>query len=173
MFPSGHDFFHVQMGMFRRVFGMRALAAAAEAVEFVGVGEQLVAVALDDLILQHLDARFLELDDLAALYAHEVVVVRLGEGHFVVRRSVAKVVFLHDAGLVEECEGPVDRAPRHRGVDGLHVLHQLFGGEVEVGDGAPEDQPALVGEAHALGAQELFDLDESFQVGTPKYLLET
>ena len=55
--------------------GARLVAVAAEAVELHLVAGEPEAEALGGLFLQGLDARFLELDDLAARLADQVVVV--------------------------------------------------------------------------------------------------
>jgi hypothetical protein len=51
------------------------LAIAAQAVHFVFVRAHQKAVPLGDFLLQGLDLRFFELDDFAALEAHQMVVV--------------------------------------------------------------------------------------------------
>ena len=101
------------MGVLGRSLRIDPLAGAAEPVELVRMGQELVAEAFDDLVLEGFHARLLKLDDLPALDAHEVVVMGLRKGHFVVRRAVAEVVLFNDAGMVEEREGPLDRPSGH------------------------------------------------------------
>ncbi len=136
------------------------LTPPTQTVEFVGVGQELVAVAFDDVLLEALDARLLELDDLAALHAHQVVMVRFGKGHFVVGWTVAEVMLLHDPGLVEQRECAVHRPARHRGVDDAHVLDKLLGGEGQEVDCPADDETPLIGQPNPLRFQELFHFHE-------------
>ena len=66
---------------------------------------------LGDLVLQRLDARLEELDDLAALIADQVVVVVAGVQTLVAVPGLADPELPDDAGFDEELERPVDRGP--------------------------------------------------------------
>ena len=110
-----------------------------------------------DRLLQGLNARLLKLNDLATRHAHEMVVVRFGEGHFVVGRPVAEIVLFHRARLVEECQCPIHGPAGHRAIDRADIAHELLRAEVEEGHRAPDDQLALGGHSGPPGAEELFD----------------
>ena len=88
--------------MFGRSLGIAVLALAAEAVELMRVGEELIAVAPHHLVLKTLNPRLLKFDDLAALHAHQMIVVGFAECDFVVRRAVLEIVLLQDPSLMEE-----------------------------------------------------------------------
>src|SRR5262245_8136204 len=64
------------------------------------------AVASGDLVLARLDHRALELDDLPALHAHEVVVVLVLD--LVARDAVVEVPFVREPRLAEELHRAVD-----------------------------------------------------------------
>ena len=147
------------------IFRIRAPTSATEAVQLVRVGKQLIAVFRDDFVLDALDLRRLEFDDLAAADAHEVVVMGFAEGDFVVRRAMPEVVLLHDAGLMHQSQRSVDRAAGHGRIDLPDIVDQFLGGEMQVGRRAADDQLALGRQPHALTLESLFYFDESFHAG--------
>ena len=159
---SGDDFLDMKLRVFGFALGIDMLTAGTEPIEFMRMGEELVAVALDDGVLQRLDARLLELDDFAALHAQQMIVMGFAESHFVVGRAVPEVVLLQDAGLMEEDQHPVDGAAGDGRLDGAHVRHEFFGGEVQVRDGPPDHQLPLGREADAFISEELLDQHEPF-----------
>ena len=148
--------------MLRRAFRVDSLTGPTEPVELVGVREELVAVSLDDFLLERFDARLLKLDDLPALDAHQVIVMGFGKCDFVVRRSISKIVLFDHAGLMEEGEGSVDGPSRDRAVDASHIFDELLGCKVEVGDCATDDQLTLGGQTDPFRAEELFDFHKAF-----------
>jgi len=88
-----------------------ALGAAlgAGAVHLVLVAEELEVVAGGDGFLELFDLRLLELDDLRARGADEVVVVRGLVRELVAREAVTELALEGDAALREQLQGPVDR----------------------------------------------------------------
>src|SRR5688500_12888917 len=72
------------------------LAVGADAVHLVFVGAELETVTLRHLFLDLLDLRLLELGDVAALDADEVIVMRGVVGQLVSREAVAEPPFVRD-----------------------------------------------------------------------------
>ncbi len=70
---------------------------------------QREAVLLGEFILEPFDLVVLELDDLPAIQADQVIVVLVFKGDFVPAHAVAKVALVGDSALLEELQGSVDR----------------------------------------------------------------
>src|SRR5258708_4134113 len=127
------------------------LALRARPVELVLVHPQAEAVLARDLVLQLLDARLLELGNLATLHADEVVVVSRVVGQLVARQAVTEAPLVGDAALREQLEGTVDRRVPDARVAGAHHGEQLLDADVVVGPKERlDDELALVGGAQAL-----------------------
>ena len=161
---SCHDFLDVQMRMGGDVRAIDMLAAPAYAIELVRVREELIAVAFDDLVLQTLPPRFLELDDFAALDAHEMVVVRFAVRHFVIRWAVVEVMLLNDADALEQGQGAEDGHPRDGRVDRLHIRDQFLGGEMQMRGRATQDELTLGRHPDAMGFEDLGDGHEPVHI---------
>ena len=91
----------MQVGRFRMQHRLGVLARAAKAVQLMGVREQLVTVPLHHGLLQLLYPGLLEFDNFSALGAHQMIMMPLAVRDFVVRRPVAEVVLLQQAGARE------------------------------------------------------------------------
>ena len=79
-----------------------ALAPWADAVELVLVRAQDEAVPAGYLFLKVLDAGLLELGDVAALDADEMIVVRGVVGKFVTGEAIPKAALVGDATLCQK-----------------------------------------------------------------------
>src|SRR5438552_3154437 len=104
-----------------RVSALSLLAGLAEPVELqlvVGDGE---AVLRGDAVLKLLDALVLELDDVAAGSADEMVVVMPIEGSLVAGLPALEVAGAGEARVGEDLHGPIDRC----GADGRVALLRL------------------------------------------------
>src|SRR5690349_16762899 len=103
-----------------------------------------------DLALQDLDGVELELDDLAAAAADEVVVVLPADRGLVARRLGGDDRLLDDPGLRQERQRAIDRGLRAADAAPAQVLDEVLDGEVAValedglGDGAPRRGEAEV-----------------------------
>src|SRR5690606_10816115 len=85
---------------------------AAQAVELHLVRGDLEAVGARDAVLERLDAVVLELDDLPAGGADEVIVVIAPHRGLVARLAIAEVARVGEAAVVQQLHGPVDRGHR-------------------------------------------------------------
>ena len=161
---SCHDFLDVQMRMGGDVRAIDMLATPAYAIELVRVRQELIALSFDHLVLQPLPSRLLELDDLTALDAHEVVVVCLPVRHFVVGRAVVEVVLFHHTDTLQQRERAEHGHARDGSVDRAHVLHQLFGGEMQVCGRPAQNELPLGRHPDAMRFEDLRDGDESVHI---------
>ena len=84
------------------------------------------AVLLGQLLLQLLDTGIVDLDDLAAGLADDVVVVTVGSGHFVAGDAVTEVDLRGHAGIAQELERPVDGGLADARVQLLDMLIELL-----------------------------------------------
>ena len=98
------------MRRFWRLLWIALLAQTTESVQFMGVRAELVPIAPCDGLLQRFKTWFLKLDDLTALNAHEVIMVRLGKRHFIIGRTVEEIVFFNSAGVMKQQQGSIDGA---------------------------------------------------------------
>src|SRR3989338_8326966 len=139
--PSCDHFLDVKMRrMLARACRALSLAPCAQSIELMRMRQELVPEPLDDCLLESFHARLLKLDDFPALHAHEMVVMRLGERDFIIRRPVAEIVLLHDSCAMQEGQRAVDGAARHRRVDLADILDQFLCRKMEVPHGAFYDQ---------------------------------
>src|SRR5216684_2339933 len=123
-----------------------ALAVLAEAVQLQLVPRHLEAVVAGDHVLQLLDALVLELDDLVAAGADQVVVVMPADGGLVARLPVVEVARAGQARVGEDLHGPVDRGRADVLVARLHLAEQLVHAEVPAGgEEGVDDQVPLPG----------------------------
>lgn len=113
------------MPPFCRLLGLSELAH----VKYEFVVDELESVLLGDLSLQRLDPFVDELDDLAAVHVHHVVVM-LVSGQLVYRVAVIEVVAGDDAGRLELGQHPVDGGQAHRIVRIDQALVDVFGAQV-------------------------------------------
>lgn len=111
-----------------QIGGGGALLAAA--VELVFVMKEAKIVALCDALLQLLDQGFLELGDLPAVLADQVIVVRTFVGELVPCQAVAEMELVGDAALAQHAHCSVDGRVADSPIDGSDELKQLFDREV-------------------------------------------
>ena len=107
------------------------LALRAVAVELVAVSDQVEVVALRDVLLSTLDHRALELDDLSATHAHQMVVVLLLD--LVAGRAVVEVAFAGETGITEDLHGPIDGRVSDVGIELANLPEQFLAGDVTSG----------------------------------------
>ena len=127
------------------LFGPTFLAGFADPVNFQAMGDdgEMVVPGRGDLKL--LDDGLVELHDLPALDADEVVVVFGGLG-LVAAELVVEPVFFDKPFFLECMQGPVDRGQTDPGRFGFHKSMNLFGAEVSLGFGKGlEDAQPLLG----------------------------
>src|SRR5512141_724476 len=105
--------------------GLARGAAAAAAEDVVAVAVDAEAQAGGDLLLDPLDLRALELDDLAAGPADEVVVVVAAQRRLEARLA-AQQQFARQPGVLEELQGAVDGGAPDLRVAPLHHLEQVL-----------------------------------------------
>jgi hypothetical protein len=131
------------------------------------VALQLEAVLRGHFFLQVLDARLLELGDLAALHANQVVVVVRVVGQLVAREAVAEAALEGHAALGEQLQGAVHGGVAHPSVLAAHLREQLFDAHVVGGlEERLDDELSLVGRAQALLRHvRLQELTEVLQAG--------
>ena len=81
-------------------------------------------------------------------------------GHLLIAgATMAKIMALDDAGVLEQLDGPVDGRNRDVLVDGGAAPVQLFDvGMILRCRQHPRDHAALLGHAHALGRAKRFDV---------------
>src|SRR4051812_17604549 len=97
-------------------------------------------------ILQLLDALVLELDDVAARGADQVIVVVPVERGLVARLPALEVARAGEAGVGEDLHGAVDGGGADAGVPRRHLLEQLVDREMAVlREEGVDDQVALLG----------------------------
>jgi hypothetical protein len=132
---------------------MARLAAGANTVEFVLVRSEFESVLVSDVLLQFFDARLFEFDDVPALDANEVIVVRGVVGEFITSQSVAEAALVGDAAFGEKLEGAIDGGVADPRVLFAHLGEQLFDADVIFGTKKRlDDESALI-----CGPQALFD----------------
>jgi len=126
----------------------RRLTPRAHPVELVLVRAKAKAVLSGHLVLQLLDAGLLELYDVRALDAYQMVVVRGIVGKLVAREPVAEAPLVRHSALRQELEGPVNGGVPHARVaradlgEELLDAHMILGAKERV-----DDEPALIGRA--------------------------
>lgn len=126
----------------------RCLTPRAHPVELVLVRSQAKAVLSGHLVLQLLDAGLFELDDVGALDAYQMVVVRRVVGKLVAREPVAEAPLVRDSALRQELEGPVNGGVPHARVacadlgEELLDAHVIFGPKKRI-----DNESALIGRA--------------------------
>jgi hypothetical protein len=96
----------------------------------MAVIEDREPVGLRDLSLNGLDGVVLELDDQAALHADEVIVVPTAERVFITGGTVPEVSLLGQPTFAEDAQRTVDGCESDPGIHLLHLLVQLFGGDM-------------------------------------------
>src|SRR4051812_4101199 len=135
------------------VGGFLALVAGlAEAVELQLVVRDGEAVFAGDAILELLDALVLELDDVAAGGADQVIVVVPIEGGLVARLAAFEVPGGGEARVREDLHGPVDGGGADAGVALLGLVDQLVDREVTaLGEEGVDDQVPLARGLEAAG----------------------
>ena len=117
--------------VFAVAFGAEGFAAGFDAE---GVFDGAEAEAAGDAVVEDVDAAVLELDDLAAVDADEMVVGGVVEEVGVVGGlAVAEVDFLEEAGLGEEAEGAVEGGAGAAGLLAAEAVPEFVGGEVLIG----------------------------------------
>ena len=122
------------------------LTIGAQTVHFVPVRLEQEAVSVCDVVLQRLDARLLELDDLPAVDADEVIVVRGIVSKFVSREPVAKVALVGHSAFREQFERAVNGGVPHARILSAHLSEQLFDAHVVVHrEERLDDDVALIG----------------------------
>ena len=118
--------------------------------------QQQEAVLLGQLLLQLFDAGIVDLHDLAAGLADDMVVMTVGSGHFVAGDAVAEVDLCRHTGITQEFERPVDGGLADARVQFLDMLIELLqrvvAGELKKGIG---DDPPLGRGVQAFAAHEL------------------
>ena len=77
-------------------------------------------------LLQLLDAGIIDLDDLAAGLADDMVMVAVGSGHLVAGDAVTEVDLRRHAGITQELECPVDGGLADARVQLLDMLVELL-----------------------------------------------
>src|SRR5262245_8320257 len=97
----------------RRLLPLQAVGAVT--VQLVTVPQQPEAIALHDVLLRLLDHRALELHDLAAARAHQMIVVLVLD--LEARDTVVEVAFARETGLTEQLHGAI-----HRRIADVRVL---------------------------------------------------
>jgi hypothetical protein len=132
--------------------GAEGFAAGLDAE---GAFHRAESEAAGNAVIEDTDAVVLELDDLAAVDANEVVVGRAVEEVGIVGGlAVAKIDFLEEGGLGEEGESAVEGGSGGAGVRSAEAFPKLVGAEVLVsGKNRVNDGVALAGLAQSL----LFD----------------
>jgi hypothetical protein len=131
----------------------RATSARPERhrIELEPVVHQPIAEPPGDLGLQPLDLLGLEFDHLAGAQVDQVVVMRVGD-MLVARASLAEVMPLDDAGILEQLDRAVDGRDRDVRIDLDAAAVQLLDIRMIVGARQhARDHPALLGHPHALG----------------------
>ncbi len=129
----------------RCLFGSTLLAGFADPVNFEAMGDdgEMIIPGRGDLKL--LDDRLVELHDLSALDADEVVVVFGGLG-LVAAELVVEPVFFDKPFFLECVQGPIDRGQTDPGRFGFDKSMNLFGAEVSLGFGKGlENAQSLLG----------------------------
>src|SRR5690606_12404277 len=136
----------------------RALRVGAGAVQLVLVAPQLEAVPEREVFLQLLDLLVLELDDVAALEADEVVVVLVLERHLIARDPVAEVPLVGETTLLEELQRPIDGGVTHLGILSAHLEEEVLDREVPLAlEEQVRHQATLGRRAEALAVHVLFE----------------
>lgn len=103
------------------------------------------------LLLQLLDAGLLELDDIGALDAYQVVVVRGVVCKLVAGEPVTEAPLVRDPALGKELERTVDRGVPDARVTGANLGEKLFDAYVIFGaKERVDDEPALIGRAKSF-----------------------
>src|SRR5215469_13788496 len=104
-------------------------AVRADSVQFhLVAGQRHAQVARDD-VLHALDRRVLELDDLAAALADEVIVMALADG-FVARLTLVEMALVQQLAFLEQAQRAVDRRVADVRVDLLDLGVKFFGADV-------------------------------------------
>ncbi len=124
-------------------------AARTETVEFQTMGLDGKAITCGDLFLQAFDLTILELNNLAAAGADEVVVMTL-MGDVVVLGLRTEVAGLGQPGVAEEIQSTIDRGEAEVWVLlGELVVHRL-GRDVFLFQEGTQDQLALAGQLQLM-----------------------
>ena len=118
--------------------------------------QQQETVFLGQFLLQFFDAGIVDLDNLAAGLADDMVVVTVRSGHFVAGDAVTEVDLCRHAGITQKLERPVDGCLTDARVQLLDVLIELLqrvvAGELKKSIG---DDPPLGRGVQAFAAHEL------------------
>src|SRR3546814_2096496 len=85
-------------------------------MKYHAVIDEAVAEPFGDDLLQRLELRIDEFDDLAGLDVDQMVVMRLGR-RFVARAAVAEIVAVEDARFLEQADGAIDGSDRNAAVE--------------------------------------------------------
>src|SRR5581483_11998870 len=104
-------------------------ALRAGAVEFHLVAAESCAELAGDSLLEAFDVVVLELDDLAAALADEMIVMVIGNG-FVASLAVVEVAFLEQVAFAKQPQGPVDGRVADVGVAFLDLGVKLLGADM-------------------------------------------
>ena len=88
--------------------------------------QQQETVLLGQLLLQLFDAGIVDLHDLAAGLADDMVVMTVGSGHFVAGDAVAEVDLCRHTGITQEFERPVDGGLADARIQFLDMLIELL-----------------------------------------------
>ena len=112
-------------------------------VQLVAMSQDPEAVAIRDLALGSLDHRALELDDLPAPDADQMIVVLVCD---LVARQPIEAALLGEPGFAEQLHRPVDRRVADVRVSLTHLSIQILSGDVTPhGQEHPENRLALLG----------------------------
>ena len=130
-------------------------AARTEAVKFETVGLDGEAVAGRDLFLETLNIAILELHDLSAIGANEVVVVSL-VGNIVVLGLCAEVSGLCQSGFAKEIECTVNRCQAQMRIFSSKLVVHLFCRDVLLFEKSIEDQFTLASEFQLMLSEVFF-----------------
>lgn len=140
-------------------------AARTEAVQFEAVGLDDETVAGRDLFLEAFNIAVLELHDLSAIGANEVVVVSL-VGNVVVLGLRAEVSGLGQAGFAKEIERTVNRCQTQMRIFSSELVVHLFRRDVFLLEKGIEDQFTLAREFQLVLSEVFFQHLHLFRMFT-------
>src|SRR3984893_1688732 len=128
-----------------------SLIIEREGIEFEPMVDQAISELTRHFGLQTLDLHGFEFDHLAGAQIDEMIVVALAQ-LLVARSAGTKIMSLHDAGVLEQLHGAVDRRDRNPTVDQGTTAKQFLDIRVIPGPGQHTcNDSSLLGHAHTLG----------------------
>jgi len=127
------------------------LVVERHGVKFKAMVDQPVSETARHFGLQALDLHRFELDHFTGPQIDEMVVVALTQ-LLIACPAGAKIMSLHDTGILEQFDGAIDRGDRNPIVDGGAAAKQLLDIRMIAGSCQhARNNPPLLGHAHPLG----------------------